>query len=83
MVVVAVMLAMLAAPALAEHDAEHVQQTVAGLMERVLPPGYGSALGIETYDYGLVPLYGLAALCYNEGGYWYWGGDGYYYWHSC
>jgi hypothetical protein len=71
-------LLVLALPVSAEHTAEHVQQTTQNLMDAYLPPGYGSEQGIDG-----MPLYTLASLCQNYGGYWYDGQDGYYYWHDC
>ena len=87
--VLAALLAVLlaAAPVSAEHTAEHVQQTTQNLMEAYLPPGYGDASGIDGVDpYGVARrlyLYDLAAICQNYGGYYFDGGDGYYYWHDC
>jgi len=77
----------LALPAAAEHNAEHVAQTTANLQEAYLPPGAGplmSLYGIGRYgEERTLYLYDLAALCQNQGGYYYYGADGYWYWNDC
>ncbi len=83
---VVVLMLVVAAPALAQTGAERAEETAQPLMDAYLPPGYGDASGIDGLDpYGVpahLALYHLAGICYNYGGYYFWGGDGYY-WHDC
>ena len=87
--VLAAAMLVVAAPAFAEHNMEHVEQERQSLMEAYLPPGYGNELGqLRIYDpireeVILMGLYGPASLCHNYGGYWYEAEDGQLYWHDC
>lgn len=81
--VAAALTLVVAIPALATHELGHEDTgQVAAQRAEVLPPGYTTEADLYVWEYGYVPLYGLTAICYNQGGYWYWQG-GYYYWHAC
>lgn len=74
---------MMATPALATHELEHDPQRIAEEQARVLPPGYTDELQVYVWGRGSgIGLYGFISFCYNDGGYWYWGGNDWY-WHSC
>ena len=81
--IIVIVASMGATQAMAEHTAEHVQQSAEALTNRVLPAGYSDTKALYTYEQGYTSLDGLAYLCTNNGGYWYYGSDGYYYWNSC
>jgi hypothetical protein len=77
------------APALAEHNIEHVRESTERLKELYLPPGYGNELGQLviyhpfTDEVHLSGLHGMIQDCQYFGGYWYEAEDGHLYWHSC
>jgi hypothetical protein len=82
-VLTTVALALVAGTALAEHELEHSPQRIQEAQERVLPPGYTdeSQVWVWGFDHA-VGLYGFLGFCMQDGGYWYWGGDDWYY-HYC
>jgi hypothetical protein len=82
LVVVALML-VVAVPAFAEHELEHSPQMQQEARERVLPPGYTDESQVYVWGHGQpIGLYGFLGFCSQDGGYWYWGGDDWYY-HYC
>ena len=53
-----------------------------------MPAGSEGVTGLYVWDPltdtpGYRGLYGLAAFCHNQGGYYYYAEDGAYYWHAC
>src|SRR5215217_3874830 len=73
----------LAGPATAEHELEHSPQLQQDARERVLPPGYTDESQVWVWGFNhAVGLYGFLGFCMQDGGYWYWGGDDWY-WNSC
>jgi hypothetical protein len=85
--VAAVVLGGAAVPALAEHELGHNDTgQVAAKRAEVLPSGYTDESQVYVWGRGwgsTFGLYGFITFCQNEGGYWYWGNNGYYYWNSC
>jgi hypothetical protein len=74
---------LLATPALAEHELEHSPSGQQEVRSWALPPGYMDESQVYVWGLGSpIGLYGFMGFCYNDGGYWYWGADGWY-WHSC
>jgi hypothetical protein len=72
-----------AAPASAEHELEHSPQMQQDARERVLPPGYTDETQLYVWGFDhAIGLYGFLGFCMQDGGYWYWGGDDWYY-HYC
>jgi hypothetical protein len=77
-----------ALPAWAQSGCEIAHECASDYADRGwVPPGYENSAQLYAWDYltqtpRMIGLYGLAAFCYNYGGYYY-VEDGAYYWHSC
>ena len=87
---VAVLTLVLALPALAQYDPEALSEYLGEDYLQYIPPGmdFASANSMYTYNprtgaYSVGGFYGLKALCYNYGGYYYLAEDGGEYWNSC
>jgi len=87
---VVAMLFVLAAPALAQLEHETLSEYLGEDYNQYIPPGmdFASANSMYVYNpntgvYWVGGFYGMKALCYNYGGYYYVADDGGEYWNAC
>ena len=73
---------LLADPAFAAYELEHDSAKIEEVRSGTLPAGYADESQVCVWGWGSgLDLYWFMGFCYNDGGYWYWGGD--WYWHTC
>ena len=87
---VVTMLLILAAPVLAQSEHDTLSEYLGEDYLQYIPPGIDFATANSMYlynpntgSYMVGGFYGMKALCYNYGGYYYWSADGGEYWNAC
>lgn len=90
LLVVVALVFSLAAPALAQSGHDTLSEYLGEDYYQYIPPGmdFASANSMYLYNpntgaYWVGGFYGMKALCYNHGGYYYLAADGGEYWNSC